>query len=194
MIYAIIACHPIFLRGCALCSAIPLPNWTGQHIAKTSILTKKAHYKGHIMGHDYPKHNEDVYGWAIHTAHLLREKRMDELDFDDILEEIEALGRSEMHELISRLAVVITHLLKWQYQPNLRSKSWMFSIREQRKQSKLHLKHNPSLKSILDDIVVDAYDISITRAEKETGIEEKEFPKECPYTFEQILDQEFFPE
>ena len=142
----------------------------------------------------YPKHEEDVYGWAIYTAQLLRDKKMSELDFENIIEEMEALGRSEKHELISRLSVLLSHLLKWQYQPTMRGHSWVYSIKEQRKQSKIHLKDNPSLKSKLDDILIDAYDVAISKAAKETTLDEKAFPQECPYTFDQIMNDEFYPE
>ena len=142
----------------------------------------------------YPKHEEDVYGWAIYTAQLLRDKKMSELDFENIIEEMEALGRSEKHELISRLSVLLSHLLKWQYQPTMRGHSWVYSIKEQRKQSKIHLKDNPSLKSKLDDILIDAYDVAISKAAKETTLDEKEFPQGCPYTFDQIMNDEFYPE
>jgi hypothetical protein len=119
---------------------------------------------------------------------------MSELDFENIIEEMEALGRSEKHELISRLSVLLSHLLKWQYQPTMRGHSWVYSIKEQRKQSKIHLKDNPSLKSKLDDILIDAYDVAISKAAKETTLDEKEFPQECPYTFDQIMNDEFYPE
>ena len=141
-----------------------------------------------------PKYEEDFYGWAIYTAQLLRDKKMSELDFENIIEEMEALGRSEKHELISRLSVLLSHLLKWQYQPTMRGHSWVYSIKEQRKQSKIHLKDNPSLKSKLDDILIDAYDVAISKAAKETTLDEKEFPQECPYTFDQIMNDEFYPE
>ena len=141
-----------------------------------------------------PKYEEDFYGWAVSTAQLLRDKKMSELDFENIIEEMEALGRSEKHELISRLSVLLSHLLKWQYQPTMRGHSWVYSIKEQRKQSKIHLKDNPSLKSKLDDILIDAYDVAISKAAKETTLDEKEFPQECPYTFDQIMNDEFYPE
>ena len=72
----------------------------------------------------YPSHENDVYGWAVHTAQLLRDKKMSEVDFDSVIEEMEALGRSEKHELVNRLSLVIAHLLKWQFQPNMRGHSW----------------------------------------------------------------------
>ena len=142
----------------------------------------------------YPNHETDVYGWAVHTAQLLKEKKMSEVDFNGIIEEIEALGRSEKHELINRLSLVIAHLLKWQFQPNMRGHSWIYTIKEQREQAKIHWRDNPGLKRKLDEILSDAYRIALSRAAKETSLDEKAFPAECPYTFEQIMNDEFYPE
>lgn len=142
----------------------------------------------------YPNHEKDVYGWAVHTAQLLRDKKMNEVDFESVIEEIEGMARSDEYELINRLSLVISHLLKWQFQPNMRSHSWTYTIKEQRKQAKIHLRKNPSLKSQQDNILADAYDIAISKAAKETSLDEKDFPADCHYTFEQIMDDEFYPE
>lgn len=142
----------------------------------------------------YPKHEEDLYGWAISTAQLLRNKKMSEVDFDNIIEEMEALGRSEKNELISHLTLVISHLLKWKYQPDRRGNSWVYTIDEQRKQSSFTLRDNPSLKSKLDEILTRSYEVAVLKAAKETGISKKMFPLECPYTFDQIMDDEFYPD
>ena len=85
----------------------------------------------------YPSHEKDVYGWAVHTAQLLREKKMNEVDFDGIVEELEEMGISNKHALISRLTLVISHLLKWQFQPNMRGHRSTYTIRAQRKKSEL---------------------------------------------------------
>ena len=141
-----------------------------------------------------PKYEEDVYGWAIHTAELLRSKKMDEVDFDNIIEEMEALGRSEKHELTNRFAILITHLLKWQYQPMMRGHSWKYSIVEQRDQVKSILEESPSLKSKLEEILKLAYKFSLSKAIRETGLNENMFPQQCPYSFEEIMSDEFYPE
>ena len=142
----------------------------------------------------HPKYEEDVYGWATHTAELLRMKKMSEVDFDNIIEEIEALGRSEQDELTSRLTILIAHLLKWQYQQTMRGHSWKYSIIEQRKKSKSRLKKSPRLKSRLNEVLIDAYDFATTLAAKDTGLDETVFPQQCPYTFEEIMDDAFYPE
>lgn len=142
----------------------------------------------------YPSHEKDVYGWAVHTAQLLREKRMNEIDFDNVIEEIEALGRSEKYELMNRLSLIISHLLKWQFQPTLRSHSWIYTIREQRKQVRYHLEDNPSLKNKLEETLIKAYNLAIDKAARETSLPAKDFPTECPYSLEKIMDEEFYPD
>ena len=142
----------------------------------------------------YPSHDKDVYGWAVHTAQLLREKKMSEVDFDGIVEELEEMGISNKHALISRLTLVISHLLKWQFQPNMRGHSWTYTIRAQRKKASYVLDDNPSLKSKLDEIIAKAYKVAIDEATDQTGLDEKTFPAECPYTFDQIMNDEFYPE
>ena len=141
-----------------------------------------------------PHHDKDLYGWAVHTAQLLKDKKMNEVDFDGIIEEMEALGRSEKHEFINRLSLIMAHLLKWQFQPNMRGHSWTYTIEEQRKQARIHHKDNPGLKSKLDEILTDAYDVAISKATKETGLNQKIFPTECPYTFDQIMNDQFYPQ
>jgi hypothetical protein len=140
----------------------------------------------------YPNHETDFYGWTQHTAELLREKRLSELDLENVLEEIEALGRSEKHELINRLSVLLSHLLKWQFQKTMQGHSWRYTIREQRKQIKIELKNNPSLKPFVSGAIQDAYEIAVIKAEKDTGLENI-FPESCPYTPEEILDDAFLP-
>jgi hypothetical protein len=141
-----------------------------------------------------PQHDKDLYGWAVHTAQLLKDRKMNEVDFDGIIEEMEALGRSEKHEFINRLSLIMAHLLKWQFQPNMRSHSWIYTIEEQRKQARIHQKDNPGLKSKLDEIITDSYDVAISKATRETGFNKKTFPTECPYTFDQIMDDQYYPQ
>ena len=140
-----------------------------------------------------PKYEEDIYGWATHTAELLRSNKMDEVDFDSIIEEIESLGRSEKGQLINRLSLILSHLLKWQYQPARKTRSWDLTIKENRRRFKNILKDNPSLKSKLDEILDDAYYYAKLEAGKETSIDESTFPEVCPYSFEEITSDEFYP-
>lgn len=83
---------------------------------------------------------------------------------------------------------------KWRYQDSRRGKSWLLTIKEQRRKFADCLDENPSLKSRLDDCLVKVYSYAKISAAKETGISENVFPDTCPWTFEQIMDTEFYPD
>ena len=142
----------------------------------------------------YPKYEEDFYGWISASIGLLKQKRFGEMDIDHLIEELEDMGNNKKHALVLRLAQLIFHLLKWQHQPDFRGRSWDASIQEQRKRIKKLLLENPSLKNELDMFLVDAYEDSILLIKKETPIDLKLLPQECPYTFDKIMNDEFYPE
>jgi hypothetical protein len=135
----------------------------------------------------------DVVAWASEQARLIRAGQFDQLDLEHIAEEIEDVGKSEQRELASRMAVLIAHLLKWQYQPERQSTSWKRTIKEQRRALAFHLKQVPSLKPRLADpewqgaIWADA----VTLAINETGM--GGFPDECPWALADILAQDWLP-
>ena len=103
------------------------------------------------------------------------------------------MRRSERRELISRLAVLLAHLLKWQHQPSLRGNSWSLAIREQRRKLARHLRDNPSLTAQLDDALADAYGDAILAAQRETGMPDDVFSPACAWAKEEVLDSEFLP-
>jgi hypothetical protein len=138
-------------------------------------------------------YERDFYAWANTQAALLREKRLSEADIEHIAEEIESMGRSEKRELVNRLTVLLLHLLKWQYQPGLRGASWRGSIRVQRVSLESHIQDNPSLKTILPAAIAEAYRIAKIEAENETGMPETTFPEPCPWLFEQMMGEGFWP-
>ena len=140
------------------------------------------------------KYDRDFYGWATEQAELLRKGRLGEADVEHIAEEIESMGRGEKRELVSRLAVLLLHLLKWAYQPALQGKSWRLTIEEQRRQITRHLRDNPSLRASLDEAMADAYGDAVLRAERETDLPRDVFPWGCPYTFAQAADATFWPD
>ena len=140
------------------------------------------------------KYEDDFHGWAMSTAALLREKRYDQVDYNHIIEEIECMGASERRELINRLKQLISHLLKWEYQSALRSKSWKESIEDPREQIYLLLLDNPGLKSQIRGILDTSYSLAQKKAHKETGLSLKCFPPQCPYTMEELVDEEYLPE
>lgn len=139
-------------------------------------------------------YESDFYAWANQQAALLRSGHLSEADIENIAEEIETMGRSEKRELINRLQILLMHLLKWQFQPTRRGTSWQLTIREQRIRLREHLKDNPSLKHMLDDSIESAFLIAVLSAANETGLDTEAFPKACPYSFSQMVDDNFWPE
>jgi hypothetical protein len=133
----------------------------------------------------------DFYAWTQAQAELLKLGKLDALDIANLVEEIESLGKQQKQELRSRLGILIGHLLKWQYQPGSRSKSWRVTIREQRRRIKEHMLDNPSLKSYLDRAILEAYQDGVDLVLKETPLDEKNLPEECPYTLKQLFDSDF---
>ena len=104
------------------------------------------------------------------------------------------MGRRERQELTHRLAVLLIHLLKWQFQPNRRGRSWQLTIKEQRRQAARILQESPSLKARINEILSDAYGDAVIGAARETGLEETAFPECCPFTLDQILSSQHWPE
>ncbi len=137
---------------------------------------------------------QDFYSWLMTNAQLLRQGRLSEIDVEHLAEELESMGRSEKRALISRLTILLVHLLKWQFQPARRSKSWRNTLTVQRSDVLDLLEDSPSLRYELEQHIEKAYEKAKLIAEDETGIEKAHFPQRCPYSFEQIVDQEFFPE
>lgn len=139
-------------------------------------------------------YDRDFYAWSQEQAQLLRAGRLTQADIEHIAEEIESMGKTEKRELTSRLAVLLAHMLKWRFQPERRAKSWRLSIEEQRRQVARHMRDNPSLKSSLTEAMEDAYGDAIIAAERETDLDRAAFPKACPWSFEQITNEDFWPE
>jgi Domain of unknown function DUF29 len=135
----------------------------------------------------------DFAQWLDQTAQLLKEKRFDELDLDNLVEEIEALNRSEKREVESRLEVLLMHLLKWHYQPEHQSRSWQSTIQEQKRQLLRLLKDSPSLKNHLAKEFDNCYAIAQAKTAEETTIFLENFPEQCPYAIVDVLSPDFFP-
>ncbi|MCK5719971.1 MAG: DUF29 domain-containing protein [Thiomargarita sp.] len=138
-------------------------------------------------------YDTDFYAWTNQQAALLRTGKLADIDIENIAEEVEDMGKKLQRELVSRLKVLFIHLLKWQYQPGHQGNSWQYTIEEQRTELADHIKDNPSLKHKLPEIIERAYRYAITGAAKETGLPKNIFPNSCPWTFEQVMDNEFLP-
>jgi hypothetical protein len=139
-------------------------------------------------------YENDFYTWTQQQAALLKSGKFADLDVQNLIEEIETMGRSEKRELESRLTILLLHLLKWKYQEVRRGRSWELTIEEQRIKFTETLEENPGLKPTLDEIVRKAYRLAVIQASKETKISKSIFPESCPWSLEQISNDIFYPD
>ncbi len=135
----------------------------------------------------------DFYAWTHDQATRLRTHDFARLDIDNLIEEIETMGRSERRQLTNRLEVLLIHLLKWQFQPALRGRSWQLTVVEQRRRMEKLLQANPSLAPHLLDLLTEAYADATFGAMRETGLPQETFPAACPYTLEEVLSMTWLP-
>ncbi|MEH2193202.1 MAG: DUF29 domain-containing protein [Nostoc sp.] len=139
-------------------------------------------------------YEQDFYLWIQTTAELLKQGRLTELDLENLIEEIETMGRSEKKALRSNLEVVLMHLLKYKYQAEKRSGSWRARIREHRKRLREALEESPSLKPYFGEVFGLCYDNARLLAADETELHPAIFPEQSPFTPEQALNPDFLPE
>jgi hypothetical protein len=138
-------------------------------------------------------YHKDFYAWITGQADLLRQGRLQEIEPEMLAEELDAMGRRERNELVSRLIILIAHLLKWQCQPEHRTSIWRGCIVEQRVQVRREMRLSPSLKAFLGEAISEAYPDARHIANQETGIVAEAFPDLCPYRESEILDESFWP-
>ena len=143
-------------------------------------------------------YDRDFFEWAQQNAEILRRGCLHQADTEHIAEEIEGLAKQYQHAVENRLVVLIMHLLKWKLQPENRysrsgRSSWLNTILEQRDRLTQLLNTSPSLRPFAARAVNRKYQRAVQRASAQTGIPIEQFPAECPFTFEQILDDNYLP-
>ncbi len=132
-------------------------------------------------------YDRDFYSWSLEQARLVREGRWDAVDRANVAEEIESLGREQFNKLASALRVLMLHMLKWDHQPGLRSRSWALSIETQRLEPGDVVADNPGLKPRIPEAIARGY----RKAARETGMAKDSFPETCPYSWEDIVSRGF---
>ena len=141
-------------------------------------------------------YDKDFYGWVNEQAELLRTGALNQLDIENLIEEVESMGRSELSALRNRLKILIAHLLKWKYQPTYQGRSWALTIKGQRNDLKDLLDYSPSLKYKMRQnvFIKRAWKSAVIDVAKETGFDEKIFPIEPIWTLDEILSEDFLPQ
>jgi hypothetical protein len=132
-------------------------------------------------------YSKDIYKWTIDQVKYLNSKDFNKIDVENIIEEIKSLGTKEKHAIYSHLIILLMHLLKKEYQPSKKSKSWDRSIFNSKVEIEWQLKYSPSLKNYMKDVFDDAYQKARKKAALETSLDIDIFPKKCPWTIKEIL-------
>ncbi len=139
-------------------------------------------------------YEDDFEQWCYEQAELLRQRRFAELDLPNVIEELEDMGKEQRRALSSSYRILIAHLLKWQFQPQLRSRSWEQTIDRERDNIIDREKMNPSLGKDAKRLVEEVYRRAIREAAKETELSRNTFPFDCPYSMEQLRDPDWMPD
>ena len=139
-------------------------------------------------------YDKDTYTWALTQADALRRRSANEVDWENVAEEIESVGRSEARELRNRYITLLLHLLKWRFQPEKRSRSWENTVRRERQEISRHLAENPGLKPLRDELLGSAYRAAALDASGETDLPLDGFPETNPFTLADAMDDGYWPE
>lgn len=147
-----------------------------------------------LKGDRQTLYETDYLQWIETTVKKLRFGDYTNVDWENLIEEIEDMGRSERRSLKSNLIVVLVHLLKWQFQPEHRSGSWEGSIIEHRRRIREAIFDSPSLQPYLESIFVECYPLAVKQAKAETRLPLEIFPQQCPYELVDVVNDEFLPD
>jgi hypothetical protein len=143
------------------------------------------------MGRNSTAYEADFLAWVDEQARLLRAGNLSALDVENLIEEVESLGRQQRQQLRNRFVRLLQHLLKWEFQPSPRGPSWRKTIRHQRDRIGVLLRDSPSLRPVLDEVMAEAYRTARFDAADETGLPVETFPTENPFSVDQALDPMF---
>ncbi|WP_013323046.1 DUF29 domain-containing protein [Gloeothece verrucosa] len=137
-------------------------------------------------------YDQDFYLWIEETHELLKNRKFDELDLENLLEEIAAMGRSEKRELKTRLVVIIEHLLKlmfWDEEREYNQRGWKITVTEQKYQLLVLLQDSPSLRSYLDEVFLSCYKSSVKILAAMDNFPINRIPETPPFSLEEIINE-----
>lgn len=138
-------------------------------------------------------YEQDLVVWYERQIELLCERRFDQLDLENLIEELRGAVAKDRRELASRLEVLLMHLLKCQFQHRRISRSWIATLDEQRSEIAKLLEESPSLGSSVMQVATKVYPAAVRRAARETRLQRTDFPPANPYSKDQLFDVDFVP-
>ena len=136
----------------------------------------------------------DALIWTNLQVELLRAGKFDQLDVENIISELDGQVKKDKRETAHRLIGLMAHLLKYKFQPQRRSSGWIHTISEHRRSIEGVLQDMPSLRPAIADYIANGYPKAVKDAARETRLPLSAFPNDNPFTIEQILDEDFFPD
>lgn len=139
-------------------------------------------------------YGEDFHAWSADQAARLRRSRPSSIDWENIAEEIESLGKRDRRKVASDLNKILEHLIKWRYQPEKRKAGWRSSIREHRDRIERIIADSPSLSALPGEALSEEYRKARDAALDDTGLSVDRIPRRCPFSIEQVLDPAYWPE
>ncbi|WP_252179634.1 DUF29 domain-containing protein [Endozoicomonas sp. 4G] len=147
-------------------------------------------------------YQKDFYSWTCQQAELIRQGKFNELDTENLLEEVEDMGKSRYRALRNCLKQLLFHLLKWQMQSQNKDdlhdmdewyRSWKVTINAQRVNVEVELDENPGLKHKIDEVLPIAYRLARNSAADKMKCEVKDFPETCPWSYDQLMTEDWLP-
>lgn len=133
------------------------------------------------------KYDDDLTAWVETQLHFLKSKQFDKLDLENLIEEFETVGKSERRSMESYFVILLAHLLKAHYQPEMQSRSWFSSVGNSRREINKILKDSPSLKREMQMIFEKAWPDALMLAMEDTGMKKNQFPATCPWTLNAVM-------
>ena len=151
------------------------------------MMDNRSGTKRGTAAHERARYERDLYGWATEQAALLRAGRIAEADALNIAEELDDVGNEQYDRLESALRLILLHLLKWDHQPERRSRSWWAGITVQRNHVRRLLRKNPGLKAHIKSATADAYEDARVEAAAQTRLDPRKLPAQCRYSWDDIM-------
>jgi hypothetical protein len=134
-------------------------------------------------------YERDETAWLEQTAQLLAQGRLDEIDHEHLSEYLTDMFRRDRREVLSRLTVLLAHLLKWEHQPERQNNSWQATILHQRQELR-DLLESRTLANHAQEILDKAYHRAVQQAALEMGMDEMTLPADCPWSLTEIVPDE----